>query len=181
MKSPSTPSPPPPGRWVFRGWAERELQSGPVRSTRSPGLPPPGVVSTARREPLIPECTASGVTRYPCVGDRGDRLWPCVGEPGPLSPDDNERLREERLRLVWSRDACLVIFRNRELLFLLQRQGRRPSELVPRAQPPRAPRRPGADPLDGAWLTSPAHPCPGSACSFGPSWPCSCPSALAPL
>ena len=55
------------------------------------------------------------------MGERGERLWLCVGEPGPLSPDDRERLREERLRLVWSRDACLVIFRNRELLFLLQR------------------------------------------------------------
>lgn len=56
-----------------------------------------------------------------------------MGEPGPLSPDDKERLREERLRLVWSRDACLVIFRNRELLFLLQKQGSR-AELGHRAQ-----------------------------------------------
>lgn len=47
-----------------------------------------------------------------------------MGEPGPLSPDDRERLREDRLRLVWSRDACLVIFRNRELLFLLQNEVR---------------------------------------------------------
>lgn len=42
----------------------------------------------------------------------------CVGDPGPLSPEDRERLREDRLRLVWSRDACLVIFLNREFLFL---------------------------------------------------------------
>lgn len=55
------------------------------------------------------------------MGDRGERLWPCVGEPGPLSPDDKERFRDERLRLVCSREACLVIFRNRELLFRLQR------------------------------------------------------------
>lgn len=59
---------------------------------------------------------------YPCVGLRGDRL--CVGEPGPLSPDDSERLREDRLRLVWRRDACLVIFLKREVLFLLPRQRR---------------------------------------------------------
>lgn len=42
-----------------------------------------------------------------------------MGEHGPLSPDDKERLREERLRLVWSKEACFVIFRNRELLFRL--------------------------------------------------------------
>ncbi|TNN74721.1 hypothetical protein EYF80_015039 [Liparis tanakae] len=44
----------------------------------------------------------------------------CVGEPGPLSPEESERFREDRLRLVWSRDACLVIFRNRDVLFLLR-------------------------------------------------------------
>lgn len=43
----------------------------------------------------------------------------CVGEPGPLSPEDRERFREDRLRLVCSRDACLVIFLNRDVLFLL--------------------------------------------------------------
>lgn len=42
-----------------------------------------------------------------------------MGDPGPLSPEDRERVREERLRLVWRRDACLVIFLNREFLFLL--------------------------------------------------------------
>lgn len=42
-----------------------------------------------------------------------------MGEPGRLSPDDRERFREERLRLVWSRFDCLVIFRNKELRFLL--------------------------------------------------------------
>ena len=42
-----------------------------------------------------------------------------MGEPGPLSPEDRERLREERERLVCSRDACLVIFLNNEFLFLL--------------------------------------------------------------
>lgn len=51
------------------------------------------------------------------MGLRGDRL--CVGEPGPLSPDDSERFREDRLRLVCSSDACLVIFLNRDVLFLL--------------------------------------------------------------
>lgn len=54
---------------------------------------------------------------YPCVGLRGDRL--CVGEPEPLSPEERERFREDRLRLVWRRDACLVIFLNRDVLFLL--------------------------------------------------------------
>ena len=66
-----------------------------------------------------PEGVESGVERYPGVGLRGDRLW--VGEPEPLSPEDSERFREERLRLVCSRDACLVIFRNREVRFLLLR------------------------------------------------------------
>lgn len=51
------------------------------------------------------------------MGLRGDRL--CVGEPGPLSPEDSERFREERLRLVWRRDACFVIFLNRDVRFLL--------------------------------------------------------------
>lgn len=58
----------------------------------------------------------------PCVGLRGDRL--CVGEPGPLSPDDRERLSEDRLRLVWRSDACLVIFLKSDVLFLLARQRR---------------------------------------------------------
>lgn len=44
----------------------------------------------------------------------------CVGDPGPLSPEDRERFREDRLRLVWRRDACLVIFLNRDVLFLLR-------------------------------------------------------------
>jgi hypothetical protein len=51
------------------------------------------------------------------VGERAERLW--VGEPGRLSPDDRERFREDRLRLVWSRFDCLVIFLNNELRFLL--------------------------------------------------------------
>lgn len=51
------------------------------------------------------------------MGERADR--PCVGEPGRLSLEDKERLREDRLWLVCSRLACLVIFRNRELRFLL--------------------------------------------------------------
>lgn len=59
----------------------------------------------------------------PCVGLRGDRL--CVGEPGPLSPDDRERLSEDRLRLVWRSDACLVIFLKSDVLFLLARQRHR--------------------------------------------------------
>lgn len=59
--------------------------------------------------------------RWASVGLRGDRL--CVGEAGPLSPDDSERLRDDRLRLVCSSDACLVILRNRDVLFLLQTQG----------------------------------------------------------
>lgn len=43
-----------------------------------------------------------------------------MGEAGRLSPDDRERLRDERLRLVWSRLDCLVIFLNKELRFLLK-------------------------------------------------------------
>lgn len=43
-----------------------------------------------------------------------------MGEPGRLSPEDSERFRDDRLRLVCSRLDCLVIFRNRELRFLLQ-------------------------------------------------------------
>lgn len=47
-------------------------------------------------------------------------MRPWVGEPGRLSPDERERFREERLRLVWSRFDCLVIFLNSELRFLLK-------------------------------------------------------------
>lgn len=57
------------------------------------------------------------------MGERAERLW--VGEPGRLSPDDRERFKEERLRLVWSRLDCLVIFLNRELRFFLKRQSQR--------------------------------------------------------
>lgn len=52
------------------------------------------------------------------MGERAERLW--VGDPGRLSPEDRERFKEERLRLVWSRLDCLVIFLNRELRFLLK-------------------------------------------------------------
>lgn len=45
-------------------------------------------------------------------------MW--VGEPAPLSPDERERFNEDRLRLVWSSDACLVIFLNKDVLFLLR-------------------------------------------------------------
>lgn len=46
----------------------------------------------------------------------GDR---CVGEAGPLSPDDSERFRDVKLRLVWSRDECLVMRRNSDDFLLL--------------------------------------------------------------
>ena len=39
-----------------------------------------------------------------------------MGEAGRLSLEESERVREDRLRLVWSRLDCLVILRNRELL-----------------------------------------------------------------
>lgn len=52
------------------------------------------------------------------MGERAERPW--VGEPGRLSPDERERFKEERLRLVWSRLDCLVIFLKRELLFFLK-------------------------------------------------------------
>lgn len=51
------------------------------------------------------------------MGDRADRL--CVGEPGRLSLEDSERFKDDRLRLVCRRFDCLVIWRNRELRFLL--------------------------------------------------------------
>lgn len=53
------------------------------------------------------------------MGERAERLW--VGEPGRLSPDESERFKEERLRLVWSRLDCLVIFLNKELRFFLKK------------------------------------------------------------
>lgn len=65
------------------------------------------------------------------VGLRGDRL--CVGEPGPLSPDDSERLSDDRLRLVCSSEACLVIFLKSDVLFLL---GKQPHPQRPRPQGP---------------------------------------------
>lgn len=71
-------------------------------------------------------------------------MW--VGEPGPLSPEERERLREDRERLVWRRDACLVIFLKRDVLFLLQNShtlrghahnARRPRPRRSEATPPR--------------------------------------------
>lgn len=47
-----------------------------------------------------------------------------MGEPGRLSPDDSERFRDERLRLVWSRFDCLVILRSKQLRFLLYERER---------------------------------------------------------
>lgn len=44
---------------------------------------------------------------------------PCVGEPGRLSLDDSERFSDESERLVCRRFDCFVIFRKRELRFLL--------------------------------------------------------------
>lgn len=45
--------------------------------------------------------------RKAAVGERGERLW--VGEPGRLSPDDSEWLREEKLRLVCRRgEGCMA-------------------------------------------------------------------------
>lgn len=62
-------------------------------------------------------------------------MW--VGEPGPLSPEDSERFREDRLRLVWRRDACLVIFLNRDVFFLLRDNKRLSQPLkLPHAPPP---------------------------------------------
>lgn len=81
-----------------------------------------------------PEWAESGVDLQPCVGLRGDRLW--VGEPGPLSPEERERLREDRLRLVWSSDACLVIFLKSDVLFLLGRQGDAQRPRPQRSAPP---------------------------------------------
>lgn len=46
-----------------------------------------------------------------------------MGEPGRLSLDESERLREDSDRLVCSRLACLVIFRKSELRFLLRGEG----------------------------------------------------------
>lgn len=55
----------------------------------------------------------SGAGRKAAVGERGERL--CVGEPGRLSPEDREWLREEKLRLVCrSGDGCMAKRRKRE-------------------------------------------------------------------
>lgn len=57
---------------------------------------------------------------------------PCVGEPGRLSLEDSERFREDSERLVCSRFDCFVIFRKRELRFLLwTRCHLRPTTLEP--------------------------------------------------
>lgn len=59
------------------------------------------------RSTLPPDWVKSGAVRRAAVGERGERLW--VGEPGRLSPDDREWLREEKLRLVWSRgEGCMA-------------------------------------------------------------------------
>lgn len=98
---------------------------------------------------------------WPCVGLRGDRFW--VGEPGPLSPEDRERFKEDRLRLVWSRDACLVIFLNRDVLFLLrdvrhvQLYYIKTSALKERKK---------------SCPTCPVPPCSWSSCCVSPSWTC---------
>lgn len=42
-----------------------------------------------------------------------------MGEPGTLSPDESERFREDRLRLVCRSEACLVIRRNSDVRFLV--------------------------------------------------------------
>jgi hypothetical protein len=52
------------------------------------------------------------------VGERAGS--PCVGEPGRLSLDDKDRFKEDSDRLVCSRFDCFVIFRKRELRFLLE-------------------------------------------------------------
>lgn len=62
------------------------------------------------------------------MGERADKLW--VGDPGRLSPEDRDRFREERLRLVWSRLDCFVIFLNRELRFLLKDETRPGEETI---------------------------------------------------
>lgn len=56
----------------------------------------------------------SGAGLKAAVGERGDRL--CVGEPGRLSPEDRERLREVKLRLVCSRgEGCMAKRLNTDL------------------------------------------------------------------
>lgn len=60
-----------------------------------------------------PDWVKSGAGRKAAVGERGERLW--VGEPGRLSPDDREWLREEKLRLVCRRgEGCMAKRLNRE-------------------------------------------------------------------
>lgn len=63
---------------------------------------------------VLPEWAESGVHLWAWVG--GDR-W--VGDAGPLSPDDRDRFKDVRLRLVWSNEACFVILRKRDDFFLL--------------------------------------------------------------
>lgn len=40
-----------------------------------------------------------------------------MGDPGRLSPDDSDRFKQEKLRLVWSKgEGCLASFLKRDLL-----------------------------------------------------------------
>lgn len=55
---------------------------------------------------------------------------PCVGEPGRLSLDDKDRFREDSDRLVCSRFDCFVIFRKRELRFLLENKYQKVTSLL---------------------------------------------------
>lgn len=56
------------------------------------------------------------------MGERGDRLW--VGEPGRLSPEDSERLREEKLLLVCRRgEGCMVKRRSSDRRLWHRREG----------------------------------------------------------
>ena len=58
-----------------------------------------------------PDWLKSGAGLKAVVGERGERL--CVGDPGRLSPEERERFREEKLRLVWSRgEGCMAKRRN---------------------------------------------------------------------
>lgn len=101
-------------------WEEApEAQRNPPKNGNQLTYPTKTDLGTVRRFPKwLPRYECSGVERWPWVGERADKL--CVGEPGRLSLEDRDRLREDRLRLVCSRLDCFVIFLNNELRFLLR-------------------------------------------------------------
>lgn len=76
-----------------------------------------------------------------------------MGEPGRLSLDDRERLRDDRERLVCSKLDCFVILRKSELRFLLGNK-ERASDLLRTNSQLLAPLQPLGRPLPGPSFSS---------------------------